>query len=493
MAGWCFNGDWRNIKREHLHMPICDLINAFNERWKFRYWTWSDETAGYTFGASIGASLLRPTYSDFYNLRIEHLYNVIEEIQKNLWRLFPGDGLSPYSRYNLGNRYTQALHWVPVDAWESSTFTPLYTPRNLRGDYDAGSSENYGLLKSNRTDNSYPLMQLKEILGNMRYYGCSAMSRCIATTDTPSSIADYTLYGVAMMKDSHGNDAGAASPETRHYKGLLNDTITPSGSSAPYDGGYKIQAHPSYSDDDAGSWMSVPDPYSLYPRLYYTAAHTMPQHGPDMDAWVDAISAGPTLPSQFYTVVFPNIEIPLRAVGFRNGYYRWSAENVPTSEPVYFGTPPKRHYLYYYYARTYEAGEYANDMTISFRPEYVISCEHIMTRVKAVGNYSRSIGYDDNPHLPNSVQFALAGSTLTLDRPTGTEARVTTPYEIEFPGAAAFPGYGDNELNVTMNLEEGDIDYFYSYAKERVTMQLSSVHTYWDATEALDYYNDDYE
>jgi len=487
MAGWCFNGDWRNIKREHLHMPICDLINAYNERWKFRYWTWSDETAGYTFGASIGASLLRPTYSDFYNLRIEHLYNLIREIQANMWRLFPGDGLSPYSQYNLGNRYTQALHWVPVDAWESSTFTPAYTPRNLRVDYDAESSSYFGMLHSNRTDNSYPLMQLKEILGNMRYYGCDALSRCIATTDMPSNRYDYTFHGVSMMKDSHGNDAIAASPETRHYKGLLNDTITPSGSSAPYAGGYKLQAHPSYSDDDAGSWMSVPDPYSLYPRLYYTAAHTMTSVV-DINAWVDAISAGPTVPSQFYTVA-----LPLRTVGFRNGTYRWLAQQVAISPPVNFGTPPQRHNVYYYYANTYEAGEYANDLTLSFRPEFVIGHKHIMTRVKAVGHAARSVLGHDNPHTPESVQFDVAGTNITVNMPAGDELRVMTNHEIEFPGPSAFPGYGDNELNVSMHLEEGDIDYFYGIAREFMTMQVSSVHTYWDATEALEYYNEDYE
>jgi hypothetical protein len=487
MAGWCFNGDWRNIKREHLHMPICDLINAYNERWKFRYWTWSDETAGYTFGASIGASLLRPTYSDFYNLRIEHLYNVIREIQGNMWRLFPAYRMADVLKYNLGNKYTQALQWVQLDAWESSTFTPANTAAELRGDYSAHSG-GYETLISNRTDNSYPLMQLKEILGNMRYYGCNALSRCIATTDTPSNIYDYTFHGVSMMKDSHGNDAVVARPETRHYKGLLNDTITPSGSSAPYAGGYKLQAHPSYSSEDAGSWMSVPDYYALYPRLYYTAAHTMTA-GADIDAWVDAISAGPTVPSQFYTVALA--DIPVRAVGFRNGTYRWLAQH--TGNFCLFGTPPKLHAVYYYYADTYEAGVYANDLTLSFRPEFVIGHKHIMTRVKAVGHAARAVLGHDNPHTPESVQFDVAGTNITVNKPAGDELRVMTNHEIEFPGPSAFPGYGDNELNVTMNLEEGDIDYFYGMARERWAMQLSSVHTYWDATEALAYYNEDYE
>ena len=491
MAGWCFNGDWRNIKREHLHMPICDLINAYNERWKFRYWTWSDETAGYTFGASIGASLLRPTYSDFYNLRIEHLYNVIREIQGNMWRLFPGTVGSIRSPYNIANRYTQALHWVRLDAWKNSTFTPAFEPQWLSVDYDA-FGDPHGLLNSNRTDNSYPLMQLKEILGNMRYYGCNAAAPCIATTDTPSSQADYTFHGVSMMQDSRGNDASAASPETRHYKGLLNDTITPSGSSAPYDGGYKLQAHPSYSDDDAGSWMSVPDPYSLYPRLYYTAAHTMTSVA-DINAWVDAISAGPTVPSQFYTAAPLHSPLPVRAVGFRNGAYRWLAQGVAISPPVYFGTPPEPHAVYYYYANTYEAGEYANDLTLSFRPEFVIGHKHIMTRVKAVGHAARSVLGHDNPHTPESVQFDVAGTNITVNMPAGDELRVMTNHEIEFPGPSAFPGYGDNEINVIMRLEEGDIDYFYGMARERMAMQLFSVHTYWDATEALHYYNDDYE
>ena len=101
----------------------------------------------------------------------------------------------------MANRYTQALHWVRLDAWKNSTFTPAVSPQWLSVDYDA-FGDPHGLLNSNRTDNSYPLMQLKEILGNMRYYGCDALSPCIATTDTPSGSYDYTFQGVSMMQDS---------------------------------------------------------------------------------------------------------------------------------------------------------------------------------------------------------------------------------------------------------------------------------------------------
>lgn len=157
MSKWWNNGNWLGKhKISDMRFMICDLINAYNERWKFIWPGMSynpsnreyavscsdpldfDPTPvggqdGIIFGTKLGLSLIRPQYSDIPSgLRVDQFYGTIyQEILRHLYVLFPS---TLYDRFDHCYLVKDKYQSEPFE-WASETLKNIASSFR-HGDHD---------------------------------------------------------------------------------------------------------------------------------------------------------------------------------------------------------------------------------------------------------------------------------------------------------------------------------------------------------------------
>lgn len=481
MAGWCLDGNWeQGIRRDHIHLMLCDLINAFNERWKFRHWTWDDPSAGYAFGSALGASWVRPTPQDFHGVRIDHLFHmVIGELYNKLYLLFP---------QNNTGRYTRALHWVTRGPWDLPIGQPAEFFISAKTTDFADRLPGYLGMPPVRMDALNWLLDLKNALGNMRYYAFYGSESLIAPTEKETySRDDYTE---SLLVNSRGEPWSVARGDVFLHKGIFNETVD-SGE------GYRACLHGELDENDP-DWSKG----TVY--WYYTPVYSRFPLRDELSAYVDQLTSPPGLVESASTI-FP---APARlTVGWQSARY---------IKQLRYDLSTGYKYIVRVLASLYRAGTYANGLILHPRPDYVCLGNHLQTDVR--------LGYDGrtpetyynpyhdptryaNPHTPDEVEFLVGGQVVTVGKNSYAMTTSDARNYITCSGEAVLDSEGAFELSASIQQEHDEIDYAYEEGlpepsgisggtfdyTDRMLLTVQNVRSIWDAAPVLTYYNEDYE
>lgn len=186
MAGWCFNGEWINRSREDIPAMLCDLIRAFNERWRIRHFQTEDTSTGHAFGSSLGKSWINPTVGDMASMPYDTLLaEVWKELNAKFYLLTDG----------YDDSYGEWYYWAPKEGMASPTYI-VESPKYINSAGGIGVLLNditdYTLIFNpedfqdinHRMDAGYQLMRYQKLLGRMRYLAMVSDATSKAVTDS---------------------------------------------------------------------------------------------------------------------------------------------------------------------------------------------------------------------------------------------------------------------------------------------------------------------
>ena len=510
MAGWCFGGEWEGIRRDHLHMPLCDLINAFNERWPYRYWTFDDPEDGFHFGTALGADWVRPKYEDLAGYRQDHLYGtLLPELQRNMWRLFHlrVDEFGDIVEWNIANPYTQAFQWVNHGVWEDEEFVPYvtwYWDHQVRHTFGIRAKGEWDGPGAPTLDNIQPLIELKDFLGNLRFVGYNALADCISPNPQPEGIHEYTRSMLVDLQGRHANNRWWTTPSVPDQTEQAVPTEwywkDPENNNLDYNEPYRAHFFLTPPFEWGGDgWVELTPPGHHSPRFHhepsrevflamstyerYTTWREQPNFRPGGLAtpifWRTLM--------QFKDHLLWSVQVPLcvgwdecfHGLGFIwdgglwGGEFPYSAEFI-TSEAMW---------------DRFE-GRYANNVTLTFIPEYPHRGEHIKTHIKGGKTY-RSLG---NPLTPDGTTYAPGQVSIVTSEGNIPINNGESVDFVQTIGAGGFPRSRTDQYSYMLDKNHDEIDFgaYAAYDNRQASVAFAPIEmsAFFDATEELEYYNE---